>query len=118
MYLYTLIKIISEGSPVNKAKEKVLYEQAKSMPFNSYEYDLFLQRLDPISLKRELSSFNDNQKDFAVAMTLELLTCNGVPSERDYMVAENAFEKIMGMNSDDFLKRLEKIQSIGKFFSK
>lgn len=117
----TLMRLISNGSQDAqkvKLQEKAIIEQTSFFGLSFSECEIFLNNLNPETLKNELTSLNNEQKDFIVAMALEILLCGGAPSERDYMIAENAFEKIANINIDEFSNRIEKIQAIGNHFLK
>lgn len=65
-----------------------------------------------------MKSLNDKEKDLLVSMALDLLTCNGMPSEEEYIKFEKAFDKVVGIDKDDFSNRLIKINAILDKFSK
>jgi hypothetical protein len=115
----TLMRLISNGSHDTqkiKLQDKAIIEQAIFLGLSFSECTIFLNNLNPETLKNELTSLNNEQKDFIVAMALGIISCGGTPSKRDYMITENAFEKIVGINIDEFSNRIEKIQLIGNHF--
>lgn len=116
----TLIRLISSGCEDKlkiKLQEEVIKKQAVFLGLNFSECESFLNNLNPLDLPKEFKSFNNIQKDFLVSMAYEILFCGGMPSDREYIIGENVFRNIANIGNDDFLKRIEKIQALGNFFS-
>lgn len=68
--------------------------------------------------KEILKSLNNKQKDLLISMALDLLTCNGIPSKDEYVKFEQVFEKVAGIDKNDFSDRILKINAIIDKFSK
>lgn len=64
-----------------------------------------------------LRSLNETQKDFLVSMALELLCCNGLPVQDEYMKFESAFEKVLFISKDEFANKVIKINALVNKFS-
>lgn len=87
------------------------------IPEFTFEYLATVQKNFPLQ-KETLKTLNNSQKDFLVSMALDLLTCNGVPSEEEYSKFEKAFDKVAGIDKNDFSDRILKINAVFGKFSK
>lgn len=117
----TLIRIIiNVGQDQNKilTQDKVINNQATTFGLNSNECEVFFNSINPSNLQNQFISLNNEQKDYLVAMVYEILLSGGTPSERDFIVAENLFDKVANINPDEFIMRIEKIQALGNYFTK
>lgn len=117
----TLMRAIVGGTQdANKAKlqEEQIIKQVRLLGISVVECDNFMNNLNLESLKRELISLNNAQKDFIVSMTMELLHTGGEPTDRDIMITENIFEKLANINPDELDERAVKIKAIGNYLYK
>ena len=117
----TLMRAIMGGTQdANKAKlqDGQIIKQAIHLGISIVECDNFANNLNIESLKRELISLNNAQKDFIVGMTMELLHTGGEPTDRDIMITENIFEKLANINPDELDARAVKIAAIGNYLYK
>lgn len=64
-----------------------------------------------------LETLNNTQKDFLVSMAVEFLSCNGLPTQDEYMKFEKSFEKFLSMSKEEFAERIIKINAVINKFS-
>ncbi|WP_379692894.1 hypothetical protein [Flavobacterium sp. HJSW_4] len=64
------------------------------------------------SHKDTLNSLNDKQKDLLVFMAMELLWCNGEPTQLQYNKFQKEFERTLAISENDFAQRVLKLSSI------
>ena len=103
-----------ENPDLYKLYSNIERKQLKFLGLSMSETNNYLETIQQNhSLYKEiLRSLNDKQKDFLVSMAIELLWCDGKPSEEEYIKFEKSFAGVVSMNKDEFAERILKLNGI------
>tara|TARA_B100000508_G_scaffold17413_1_gene11757 strand:+ start:1230 stop:1799 length:570 start_codon:yes stop_codon:yes gene_type:complete len=116
----TLLNMIAQGGEKHFAqlREKYILAQIHYLGLTEFEYDTHLKKgIDPNFLQTQLQSLNEKQIDLLIGMTIDLLNYPGIPTERDVLITENCFVKIVGLSADQFHDKIEKMFALTNHFN-
>ena len=116
----TLLDIIAHGGEERSvvSRERNISTHIRYLGLNETEYNNYFNKgIDPDKLKAQLHSLNDKQVDILIGMTIDLLNCIGSPTEKDVLIAENCFGKIVGISANQFHNKIEKMFALTNHFN-
>ncbi|WP_310560162.1 hypothetical protein [Flavobacterium sp.] len=117
MTILGIFNIASEKKETKIKRENLINLSLKELDIKYKEYDDYINCINPEIIRNKLTDISNSEKDLLITLAYEVLFCDGMPNEKEYVLMENLFKNIAKINQDELMKGFQKIQTLLNHFT-